>query len=221
MKHYMSFALAAVIFYGNVSADNTGYFKVTYNGEEIRHGATVAVTERSGEEKCRYTPMFLIENLLETELLLSGGMYYTDTPTYAMVRNDRNYWGQPQFCMSSCYANGDEECVGHGTELIKNKATCLPEVLNCDPDAISCYKVRLTPCYGTIGQGNYVEISEAAFEMTIRFSNEDSGIHDIPGPEKYDNPEPVFFNVQGKRVDVSAPGIYIEKRGDKVRKIIF
>ena len=44
-----------------------------------------------------------------------------------------------------------------------------------------------------------------------------SGITDV---ESADGAEPVYYTLQGVRVDNPTPGIYIERRGESVRKVV-
>ena len=198
------------------SADYTEYYSVEWDGEMLENGAEITVSECSFfEDLCMYTPHFVVRNANEDEFLLYGGMYYTDSPTLSMIEADGDYWGRPQFCLSVCFANGDEERVGYGTEYVVEKTFCMPEVLMCSKEAVSTYRVRLAACIEGVN-GGYSEIDDSVFEMTVIFSQDNSLVESIVD----ENIDTEFYNLSGLRIEKPSKGIYIEKKGSKIYKKI-
>lgn len=186
------------------------YFSVSYDGKVICGGDTLVITERNcNDGACSYMPHFTITNETENEYLILGTMLYTDTPSKAMLNSDPDYWGRPQFCMSSCYANGDDTKVGYGIEELSDRLHCFPEVMMCSNEATSKYVLRISVCYGT--PENYVEINDSAFEITLVFTEDKTaGTKIIEGSEQFGTEE--YYDLHGRRIANPGKGIYIKAK---------
>ena len=196
-----------------VRADNLAFFKVSYDGRELTNGEKIVVKDYTDVDgKYTYMPSFIVENVTDRELLVYGGMHYTGTPSASMVKDNRDYWGRPQFCMSYCFSNGDDERVGYGVEYLSDKILCMPEVVMCDASAVSTYVLRIVPCVGMPGEGNYNEIEIGAFEITIVYSH-DSGIDavDLNQCEEKDIQDVEYYDLNGRQSRKPGKGIHIKR----------
>lgn len=215
MRSIVVFVSALVSLLSTVSADNEAFFKVSYAGLELKSGDKIVVTDFTEVEgKCVYMPSFVVENVTDRELLVYGGMYYSGTPSAEMVKDNGEYWGRPLFCMSSCFSNGDEERVGYGVEYLADKMLCMPEVVMCDASAVSTYVLRIVPCVGMPGEGNYNEIEIGAFEVTIVYAQNDSGVDEVESDRfgERGRQDVEFYNLNGQRSLHPVKGICIERK---------
>ncbi len=204
MMKRLSLALLLPLFIPLVLlADYSDYFSVTLADKVVETGDTVIITERSEiDDICSYMPHFVVSNQTDNEFLILAAMLYSENPSRSMTISNPDYWGRPQFCMSSCFANGDDQYVGYGTEKLTESLLCFPEVISCSIDASSTYKLKIAACFGT--PDNYVEIKDGLFEATLVFT-----AHDMGSPMLgKDNLPSEYFDLQGRRL--SAPTKWIQ-----------
>lgn len=214
MKRLLIFYLPILIPFLSYG-DYRDYFSVGLNDSIVCGGDTIVITERIDYgDYCSYMPHFTISNETETEYLIFAAMIYTDNPTKDMIKSDPDFWGRPQFCMSSCFANGDDKIVGYGIEHLSDTLHCFPEITLCSNDATSTYRMKISACFGT--PDNYVELNDSIFEITIIFKgNQPEGVEIIEDG----NNLPEYFNLQGHRIQYPDDShIYIERHGNNFSK---
>ncbi|MBD5186869.1 MAG: hypothetical protein HDS94_02285 [Bacteroidales bacterium] len=190
------------------------YFKMTYNGEELTEGKEIVVTHHDGYA---YECIIPIENLQGKKATLFGAMEYTGQPSYEMLQSNQAEWGFPMFCTGGGQCWGmTAESVGQGNYEIPAESDPLNMPtwqihLNCNTPLsnISKYNLFFAPL-----DDNGERIDGAELNVTLIFGDGNNAVGEINVADE----APVYYNLQGQKVDNPENGIYLVKRAGKVTK---
>ncbi|MDE6083176.1 MAG: hypothetical protein K2G11_01685 [Muribaculaceae bacterium] len=186
------------------------YFKMTYNGEELTEGKEIVVTHHDGYA---YGCIIPIENLQGKKATLFGAMEYTGQPSYEMIQANRAEWGFPMFCGDTCPGMTAVNAGQYNYEIPaeSNPLKTWQIHLNCDTPLsnISKYNLFFAPL-----DDNGERIDGAELNVTLIFGDGNNAVGEINVADE----APVYFNLQGQKVDNPENGIYLVKRAGKVTK---
>lgn len=193
------------------NADYSEYYKVYYNGEEVENGATiVAQNHTSSSEEA----LGLVGYAADINFVNQETEYIT---MWANLEQD----GEED--ITFCYEHGGENGT-EGTCTTPPIVAIMPgsaiqnfewqaHLTLVEPDFTKTAKITTYACYGEPDEYEIIEDSE--FTLTITFGPADTGVNSINGA---DNSAPVYYNLQGVRVENPENGLYIVKRGNYITK---
>lgn len=209
-------------------ADYTEYFAVSYEDENLASGATIQCHEFiiDPDGTYRYEADINVVSLLEFPIVLKADLVNAE--------GDEN--GTPSLCFNTMeeYQQGGEwktTVYGNCFPFLPNVCPLYPEILpntgqptnffwqaealNVKPEDSCKMVLTFEAAYGD--EEDYDLIEDSEFVLYIEFSSEGSGVEGI---DSDNNVAPVYYNLQGVRVNEPANGLYIVKRGNKVSKEI-
>ena len=231
MKKLLLFAaLAAVGFSAN--ADYTDAFKVTYNGAEVATGATLICTEYEDytdlDDGYSYESKIYVDNMKFGSQTVTGTLLWGSYPTKEefLSRMDEMIpgtylpvFGTVQLCNldGNCFGNLSDDFIGQGPSTLGMTPGGFWIHLNqATPELVSEYVLKIE------SQSD----PEAVFECKIVFARSQEAAEEFIAQAGVsaivDDAEvaPVYYNLNGQRVENPDKGIYIIRQGNKVSKVI-
>lgn len=232
-KLLLSVALTALA--AGASAQSFGdFFKVTYDGKEYQPGETIVVPTNAGEanlddpELTDYIFSILVTNLDAAPRTIEVDYRYLN-PAAA-----EDGYGLPQLCYTQAYnVDGNSFLSPFGClatmpcniKLGVNEESKEPLSLDihqeeCEPSKVSTFKLTLTPLDDLPDPNagwKYVEEVCAPAVFTIQIGGEDSGVAQVTIDP---NAPKTYYDLQGRKVENPAPGLYIVKQGEKTVKVL-
>lgn len=205
--------------------DYTDYFKVTYNGEEIASGSTIecnSYEEVLGE--LNFTAHVKVVSQLSYSFPLYGDLTF--------VEGDNN--AQPQLCFSTLsqdYINGEwifstnANCLA----ILPNAVTIYPEYLengtasdfewqaeaiHAATEGACTLQLKFCACSGD--EDEYEILEDTYFTLNINYSPDNAAVESIGAVS---TEAPVYYNLNGVKVENPDNGVFIMKQGDKVSKV--
>lgn len=225
--------LIAALFATAMTANAQSY-EVRYEGEAVENGSTLILTEYEDntdyEEGYNYHVTLSIKNKNIGSQTFTGTLLWGSYPTrneYLEKRDDfvadtdMYVWGFPQICnnQGQCFtSDADDTYIGSGNVKVSgmSEAGFVYHLSNTPTDLVSEYKTTIVP------ETN----PEEKFECTFVFAPTkeageeflaNAGVGNIiAAPDS----APVYYNLNGMKVNNPSNGIYIVKRGSKVTKEI-
>ena len=214
--------LAPLFLWGSLaaSADYTDYYKVYFDGEEVQNGSTVVCSEYSESPFGNtYEANFYFVNQQEDWMPMWADLLYTGQPSKEEAQADITKWGIATLCFANAGIDGTENnclvtpCVAIIPDSSHTNFQWQVHLAMCAADTESSYQLKTISCYGDDSDYEFMEDGE--FIVTIVFSPNEAGVESNFAS---DNQAPVYYNLQGVRVNDPQNGIYIVKRGDKISK---
>lgn len=207
MKKFLLFsalAFAAI----SANADYSDYYKVYYQGEEIENGATINA-----------------EMSIASETLVNyeANITFVSEDEFPMPIWADEACEDPDFMPALCYANAwevDDNCITPPYVVMMPGKSVKDfqwqlHLMAVTKDVAVTASLTTKACIGDAEE--YEEIEDSEFIVFINYAYEEAGIADINGE---DNSAPVYYNLQGVRVNNPENGLYIVKKGNKVTKQI-
>ena len=221
------FALGAMTAY----ADYTEYYKVYYNGQEVKNGETIYMAPHSemdfgGEKIYSYEANLDFVNQTEDWISMWANILYTGLPTQQEAESDIDKWGSCTLCFANGGVDGsDNNCVVPPFVEIMPDETYTGfqwqvHLAMAAETTVSRYQLKTIACYGEPSDidkndPSEYEMEDGEFVVTIEFNPDPQaavGIN-VADPSKAE-----YYTLQGVRVSQPEKGIYIVKRGNKVTK---
>ena len=237
--------LLSVLALGGLTASAqsfSDYYKVTFNGQEVKNGETIASEETVETEwyECDFEVTLKGSGVSSAELWARGE--YTGQPSYMMSMNDPVAWGSPSICYS-IPATGENNCeASDNPELYFSNfsLSTVNEVIyqfhvasmgtteigpDFDPKDPSTWPVSILPSeiglykvtlYSILNGSN----KTSDFTLYVLIGPKATGVDSIEAD--YSNAPVEYFDLMGRRVLNPSKGqIVIERQGSKtVKKVI-
>lgn len=226
MKKYFLIGFAQLAFLV-CAAEYSDYYKVYFQGRELSNGETIVCnTAYEDLYKDRVVEMYNADinvvNQLSYPSLNRATIIFTSTPSYEEWQSDIYAWGNPKLCYVGGDANGDmASCMGD-TGIVKipnNSYDCFNWQFQAQYVPIGVkteYKLELKAAQGELQWNNYSYIPDTEFYVTVKFETDKTGIDSI-SDESDSGVE--YYSLDGIKIDNPGKGFYIEKRGEKTKKI--
>lgn len=209
-------------------AEYSDFYKVFYNGKEIADNDTIVCSDKwetivKNETVYCYQANVNVINQLDESSLNKCNIFYTDSPSYEQWEENKKKWGNISLCYHGGDFNGEmASCMANGGIVVipDNSYNCFNWEIHLDNsplDVKSIYKITLKAAQGSLQWSNYEYIDNTDFTFYVLFGpeNESNGINSI---EEEGITE--YYTLSGVKISNPSSGIYIEKKGKKVRKII-
>ncbi|MCM1291840.1 MAG: hypothetical protein NC201_06970 [Prevotella sp.] len=231
MKKTLLFA-ALGLAAATASADYTEYYTVSYDGKEVKNGDFISVTapEKTENGKSNYeTVLKVVVNKGDedeptymegsfdlfrpaVDKMVGGAQFCSDANCYPVDNNVPGNFGYRSPDQDFDYYAGDEfEYLIHITDIPAD-----------DNKFDQVFRVTMNAFTGEVVdvQGNYGfdKIPDTEFVMYLQYCVPE--LASVEGIDAADDVEPVYYNLQGLKIEKPEHGLVIEKRGNSVKKVI-
>lgn len=200
--------LLSIAALASVAALNAGSFKVTYGEKEVSEGETITISEYTDEEMGQINADFKITNTSDQDIDVSIGYNALEVAEVGGTKAVQQYCyicGIDMGCLTSDSSFSHDWTIPATTPFIIQFHYTTPgeQAVEC----VSKYNFTIED----------LNDSESKLSFTVSFDTANSSVGSI---EANVNDTPVYYNLQGVKVNNPDKGIYIVKRGAKVSKEI-
>ncbi len=208
--------------------DFSNYFKVTFEGNEVKNGQTVYVPgdfldidiDPNHEFGIYYAGDFHIANLQDTPRPVYAEIVPVK-PTEEEMKANSSFYGGLQLCYQGAFGMADN-CLStpYGVANVpaagNDQFKWVIDLNAADEKAEVTVRFTMIACTGE-ATGSYDVIDGAEFTTTLVFTQEQDSVEGIIA----DSAETEYYTLQGVRVANPDKGIYLVKKGSKVSKRVF
>lgn len=244
------FLLTTFMFAGFLiaNADYTDYYRVYYNGEEVKSGETIYCNHYEDNTKLE-SPLGVFNagyayeidlsciNQTEDPMILNIVQGFADKPTkeeweetqYTYVEGTMaTKWGTPSVCYAGAGVDGSgDNCIGTEGDVIlpDNKLDSFVWQWHVNytytetEEVVYTFTTKAyTGDYTSSKLEKYDEIEGSEFTVTVVFGPNVAAPGAIHDIDVESDAEAVYFDLQGRRVENPSNGLFIVKKGSKVAK---
>ena len=227
MKKLLLFSACAALATAAYAQNSSDYYTVSYKGEELGNGDTIICTDGIFEN---FTDQD--GNVIVSELNFECDVNYQNVltneyPILLEVEQVSGDFGSSYYQICYQVEGGISNCL-----LNPPYQTMLPgmfgkpfawqlHVYNALENGDAVYKLTSYACEGGQQTNGLVVVDkvleDTAFVVYVKLQYEDAGVESIGSA---DDSAPVYFDLQGRRVNNPSKGIFVVKEGKKVSKRI-
>ncbi|MDE6217974.1 MAG: hypothetical protein K2F64_03135 [Muribaculaceae bacterium] len=212
-----SMALSSFALFAQNYEGGSEIMTVTFNGVEVQNGGSIVCNEFESDVDgdrtyITYDAKVFVTNKTTAPLDIAVTMLAVN-PSYTTISGNPDLYGMPQICspsgcLPSTMGNFGAGRVSMGTD------SAFEWDLHCydaAPEGTATYRVQM------INIVNDDLLTDPQFYFDITFTTEDSAVDAV---EIDENLPMEYYDLQGRRVENPAKGLYIIRQGNKSAKRI-
>ena len=226
-KSIIFLSLISIGLIGQAKAEYSDYYKVYYQGKELKDGDTIIcdnayTTTYKGKTVYIYEADINVVNQLPYTILNRATIDYIGTPSLEEYESNPKEWGKARLCYRGGDANGEmASCMGVSgiVKIPDSSMDCFNwefHLENVPLDLVSEYGVSIKAAEGELQWNNYQYIENTEFSIKVIFTHSnDAGIKEINDRDIL----PTYYSLDGKVVNNPTQGLFLEKKGNLVKKV--